>query len=200
MTDQSAQDQSQRSAGSQDQQNTSASVQPTVRSTPAQADQSQAAAVQPQPLQPYPPLSKEEKEAIGSLYKEAGPTGVVEQKEFKPPAEVKEWVTEVKKEEAIKLPVPVEDEYGAILMESARPSKPKIVLPLDDQGIKQGLKKRVVESFRWLVEWCMRVIKMFPGRVAYQKPQAGTKQQTSLPAGRQGTNNQNTNDQKVQPT
>lgn len=119
--------------------------------------------------QSYPPLSKEEKEAIGSLYKETGPTRIVEQKEFTPPSEVKEYLTEVKKEDSIQLPVPVEDEYGQILMEQAAPSKPKIILPLDDQAIKQGMKQKVTNSIRWLVTWCIRLIKMFPGRVAYKK-------------------------------
>jgi hypothetical protein len=117
----------------------------------------------------YPPLSLDEKKAVGSLYKEAGPGGVIEQKEFTPPPEVKEYVTEVKKEEAIDLQIPIEDEFGAILMESASPQKPKIFLPLDEPGILQGLKQKVSSSVRWLVIWCLRLIKMFPQRVFYKK-------------------------------
>ena len=114
-----------------------------------------------------PPLSKKEEEAIGSLYKEGEP-GVIEKKEFKIPKEVSEVVKEVKKEEAIKLPQPIRDEYGQILMEAARSSKPRIVLPLDDQGMKTGIKKKVSDSIKWLATLCLRLIKMFPKRVTYK--------------------------------
>ncbi len=126
----------------------------------------------PQQQSSIPDDKKDKKidEAVGSLYKEAGPSGVIEQKEFTPPPEVREYVTEVKKEEAIDLQIPIEDEFGAILMESASPSKPKIFLPLDEQGILQGVKQKVGHSVRWLVTWCLRLIKMFPKRVFYNKP------------------------------
>jgi len=123
------------------------------------SDQTQQAA--------YPPLTTEQKEAVGSLYKEGEPA-VIEKKEFETPAEVKKYVKEVKKEEAIKLPVPVEDEYGRVLMESARPSKPRIILPLNQTGMKQAVKKKITDSIRWLATWCLRLIKMFPGRVVYK--------------------------------
>jgi len=113
-------------------------------------------------------LPAEQKETAGMFYKEAEPKAV-EKKEGEIEPEVKEWVTEVKKEEAIELPVPLEDEYGQVLMESVRPIQPRIVLPLDDQGIKLGLKKKVTNSIRWLVTWCLRLIKMFPERVSYKK-------------------------------
>lgn len=121
-----------------------------------------------------PPLSKDEKEAIGSFYKEGEP-GTIEKKEFKIPKEVGEVVKEVKKEEEIKLPQPIKDEYGQILMEAASPSKPKIVLPLDDQGIKTGVKQKVSDSIRWLAALCIRLIKMFPGRAIYKSQASSTK-------------------------
>ena len=115
-----------------------------------------------------PPLSKDEEKAIGSFYKEGEP-GIIGKKEFKISKEVGEVVKEVKKEEEIKLPQPIKDEYGQILMKAASPSKPKIVLSLDDQEIKTGIKQKVSNSIRWLAVLCVRVIKMFPGRVVYKK-------------------------------
>lgn len=100
----------------------------------------------------------------GSLFKEGAPR-VAEQKEFTPPAEVKEWVQEIKTAEEITLPQPVKDEFGEILLEAASPIKPKIVLPLTKPKIKQGLHKKIAESIRWLAEWCLRLIKMFPDRI-----------------------------------
>ena len=104
---------------------------------------------------------------VGKLHKEAEP-GRVEKREAVVAPEVKEWVTEIKKEEAIKLPVPVKDEYGQILMESARPSKPKITIPLDDSQMQGGMKKKFSDSIRWLTTWCIRLIKKFPERVFYK--------------------------------
>lgn len=116
----------------------------------------------------YQPPTKPagEKEVIGSLFKEGEPR-VREKKEFEPPAEVKEWVEEVKTAEEITLPKPVKDEYGQILVKAARPIKPKVALPLTKPKIKKALKKKIVNSVRWLAEWCLRLVKMFPKRVSY---------------------------------
>jgi len=111
-------------------------------------------------------LKPEEKEAIGSLYKEGEPA-VIERKEFKIPKEIKEYVEEEKKEEAIQLPQPIKDEYGEILMQSARPQKPRIVLPLNKKEIKTNVGKKVSDSIKWLAIWCKRLLKMFPKRVSY---------------------------------
>jgi len=150
---------------------TNSNVQASNSRVGSQGDQSQIAQSAQsvsdldQPI--APPLSKKEKEAIGSLYKEGEP-GVIEKKEFKIPKEVSEVVKEVKKEEEIRLPQPIKDEYGQILMEAARPSKPKIVLPLDDQGMKTGIKKKASDSIKWLATLCLRLIKMFPRRIVYK--------------------------------
>lgn len=112
------------------------------------------------------PPPKKEKELTGSLFKEAEPK-VIEKKEFEAPAEVKEWVKEIKGAEEITLPQPIKDEYGQLLVEAAAPIKPKIVLPLTKPKIQQALKKKIIESIRWLAEWCLRLIKMFPKRINY---------------------------------
>lgn len=116
----------------------------------------------------YQPPAKPagEKEVTGSLFKEGEPR-VREKKEFEPPAEVKEWVEEVKTAEEITLPKPVEDEYGQILVKAVRPIKLKVDLPLTKPKIKKALKKKIVNSVRWLAEWCLRLVKMFPKRVSY---------------------------------
>lgn len=115
------------------------------------------------------PIGKEEKETVGSLFKEAE-LRKIEQKEFTPAPEVKKWVEVVKKEEIFDdlSKVPFEDEYGQILMEQVRPTRPDIVLPLTEPEMKQGLKQAVSNSVRWLVTFCQRLIKMFPKRVSYE--------------------------------
>ncbi|KKS94518.1 MAG: hypothetical protein UV68_C0009G0002 [Candidatus Collierbacteria bacterium GW2011_GWC2_43_12] len=48
--------------------------------------------------------------------------------------------------------------------------KSKITLPLDQREIESGLKKNVLEGLRWLSEWCIMMIKKYPGRVFYMPP------------------------------
>lgn len=114
------------------------------------------------------PTPSEQKEVVGSLFKEGEPR-VIEKKEFEPAPEVKKWVSKVKEAEEITLPKPITDEYGQILIEAAAPVKPRIVLPLTKPKIKKALQKKIVESIRWLAEWCLRLIKMFPKRVSYKQ-------------------------------
>ncbi|MFC1710986.1 hypothetical protein ACFLZ1_00180 [Patescibacteria group bacterium] len=108
----------------------------------------------------------EDKEAGGRMFKEAGPINI-EKKEFAVPKEVKDFVKEEKKEE-ITLPQPVKDDYGQVLIDSAMPPKPKIVLPLSKDQTNLALKKKIIESARWLAVWCLRLIKMFPKRAVYK--------------------------------
>lgn len=122
---------------------------------------------QPQ-TQTVPLPTQEPKEAVSPLAKETGPITFTEHKEFTPPPEVKEWISEEKKEETT-LPEPVKDEYDQILVEAARPAPTRIVLPLDEDQMKTGFGKKVTDSIKWLVTWCIRIIKMFPARVTYPK-------------------------------
>ena len=119
------------------------------------------------PINNQTSLPQEQKEVIGSFFKEGEPR-IIEKKEFEPSSEVKPWVAKVKSAEEITLPQPIKDEYGQILIEAAQPVKPRIVLPLAKPKIKRALQKKIVESVRWLAEWCLRLIKMFPKRVTYE--------------------------------
>jgi len=49
--------------------------------------------------------------------------------------------------------------------------KQTIVLPLDEEGVREGLHHKVADALRWLAEWSVYMIKKYPGRVFYrQKP------------------------------
>lgn len=50
-------------------------------------------------------------------------------------------------------------------------SKPKITLPIDQGGIQAGMKSDVSNGFKWLAEWCVMMIKKYPGRVFYMTPE-----------------------------
>lgn len=109
---------------------------------------------------------KEQKEALGSLAKEK--EIIREYKEPEPAKEVEPWIEKVEKKE-IKLPQPVYDQSGQVVLDNVAPQKPKITLPLDKAGIQKGLKYKVKDSIRWLSEWCVRIVKMGKWRVAYSK-------------------------------
>jgi len=49
------------------------------------------------------------------------------------------------------------------------PSKPVIVLPITPEEEKEGARKSPKNSFRWLVEWSHKIIKMFSGQVIYKQ-------------------------------
>lgn len=50
------------------------------------------------------------------------------------------------------------------------PNLKKIVLPLTEGDIVQGFKGNVFQGIRWLSEWCVMMIKKYPGRVFYSTP------------------------------
>ncbi|KKT40770.1 hypothetical protein A3K29_00475 [Candidatus Collierbacteria bacterium RIFOXYB2_FULL_46_14] len=43
----------------------------------------------------------------------------------------------------------------------------KIVLPLNQIEVETGLRRNIMEGVRWLSEWCVMMIKKYPGRVFY---------------------------------
>lgn len=49
------------------------------------------------------------------------------------------------------------------------PSKPVIVLPFTEEEEKEGMKQSPKNSFRWLVEFGHKIIKMFTGKVIYKQ-------------------------------
>ncbi len=47
------------------------------------------------------------------------------------------------------------------------PAAKPIVLPLNESGVVLGLKENIFSGVRWLSEWCVMMIKKYPGRVFY---------------------------------
>ena len=127
-----------------------------------------------QPIDPGTDGSLNMQTPVGKEFIERTPSSsekaaVSEIKEPEPIKEVEGWVEKVEKGESITLPTPITDDYGQILMQSAGAVKPKITLPMDFDEVENGLKQKVVASVRWLAEWCLRLLKMIPDRVQYNK-------------------------------
>ncbi len=114
-------------------------------------------------------IGKEQKEAFGGpAFQEVQPE-VSGKKEFEIPPEAKDWMQQIEEGEEISFPGPIKDDFGQILMEAAKITKPQFNLPLDDKGVKIGLQHKIADSIRWMAEWCLRLIKMIPDRLVYSQ-------------------------------
>lgn len=83
--------------------------------------------------------------------------------------EVSTWLEKVEKA-TLTLPQNItDDQTGQSLVQPAISQTPKITLPLTRQQIAAGAKKKITEAIRWLSEWCLRIIKLNQGKVAFKK-------------------------------
>lgn len=113
---------------------------------------------------------KEQKEILSEIEQGVGmeKVPVVERKaEMRP--EMRGWIRKLEEGEEIQLPQPVTDGAGQPIVQAAAPQQPQIILPLDEDQFVAALRKTVYDSIRWLAEWCRRLLKMFPGRIAFKK-------------------------------
>ena len=90
---------------------------------------------------------------------------VEKQTETQQPANVPSQQTKPQLDSAIK------DMGKIVSAQFAVQTKPNIVLPLGQQEVVDGLNHKVWESVRWLSEWCVMMIKKYPGRVFYLPPE-----------------------------
>ncbi len=111
----------------------------------------------PEPEREEAPVSEREKVPL------------VERKEGEVAPEAKDYITKVETAAEIKLPTPVTDDQGQVVADDVVPGKVKIELPLSETRIKRGLGHKVVDSFRWLAEWCRRLVKISQGKFIYRK-------------------------------
>ena len=85
--------------------------------------------------------------------------------------EVESWLEKLEKEDAA-LQQPVTDDKGQVVLDDVddkKKNKFKVVLPLTKEDVDKGLHRKVLDSVRWLAEWCVRMMKMFSGKVAYRR-------------------------------
>jgi hypothetical protein len=110
-------------------------------------------------------LSGERKEVLIS---EREKVPLVERKEGEIKPEVKDYLTKVETAAEIKLPQPVTDDQGQVVVDDVAPQKVEIKLPLTGLEMKQGLQYKLTDSFRWLAEWCLRLVKVAHGKFVYR--------------------------------
>ena len=84
--------------------------------------------------------------------------------------EVEGWLEKVEKEDS-QLQQPVTDDKGQVVLDDSQKQQSgfKAILPLTKDEVNKGLQHKVIDSVRWLAEWCIRMIKMFGNKVAYRR-------------------------------
>jgi hypothetical protein len=84
--------------------------------------------------------------------------------------EVESWLEKLEKEEA-QLQQPVVDDQGQVVVDDSQQQGKgfKVILPLTKDEVEKGLHHKVIDSVRWLAEWCIRMVKMFGNKVAYRR-------------------------------
>lgn len=68
-------------------------------------------------------------------------------------------------------PPAITDQTGQVVMQPTDQTLPPIHLPLTEPEVKEGLHHQIFEAFRWLAEFCVYLIKKYPGRVFYSSGQ-----------------------------
>lgn len=84
--------------------------------------------------------------------------------------EVEGWLEKLEKEQT-QLNQPVTDDKGQVVLDDTNKQQSgfKVVLPLTKDEVEKGLHHKVIDSIRWLAEWCIRMVKMFGNKVAYRR-------------------------------
>lgn len=87
--------------------------------------------------------------------------------------EVEGWLEKLEKEDA-NLQQPIADQATGqtVLSDPSTGSGQtgfKVILPMTKDEVDKGLQHKVIDSVRWLAEWCIRMIKMFGNKVAYRR-------------------------------
>jgi hypothetical protein len=93
---------------------------------------------------------------------------IVERKEGEIPPEIKDYVTKVETAAEVTLPQPVTDDSGQIIVDTTAPQSVTVTLPLTEEETKRGLQHKMVDSLRWLAEWCRRLLKLTGSRFVYR--------------------------------
>jgi len=85
--------------------------------------------------------------------------------------EVEGWLEKLEKEQTQLQQPAVDDTTGQKILEDVdkEKSKFKVILPLTKDEVEKGLHHKVLDSVRWLAEWCIRMIKIFGNKVVYRR-------------------------------
>src|SRR3989344_6869248 len=123
---------------------------------------------QAQPVAPTSGKGKERVDVVAGHQEVTPITEYTRNVDLEP--EVEGWLEKLEKEQT-QLTQPVTDDKGQVILDnsSKQSSGFKVVLPLTKDEVEKGLHHKVIDSIRWLAEWCIRMMKMFGNKVAYRR-------------------------------
>lgn len=93
--------------------------------------------------------------------------GYIERVEKRPEIEEEDQTGMKKGAADVSMPKQIVGDDGRVVAEAVA-EEPEIDLPLSEEEVKKGLHHKVMDSIRWLAEWCVYIIKKYPGRVFYK--------------------------------
>lgn len=128
------------------------------------------------------PMSSGNKEAE-PIANNAETTTLVElHKDHELEPEVEGWLEKVERSRDVRLPAPIQDDQGNIILDNTETTAPedKIVLPLTHEAVNKGVHAKVTDSARWLATWCLRLIKKFGNQVQYASKEGHTPTQEPM--------------------
>lgn len=92
----------------------------------------------------------------------------IEKVEKKPEIDEDDQTGMKKGADDVQMPAQITDDDDQVVAESVD-EEPKIDLPLTEEEVREGLHHKIADSVKWLSEWCVYVIKKYPGRVFYKE-------------------------------
>lgn len=96
--------------------------------------------------------------------------GYIERVEKQP--EVRPQQNQQNQQQTVQPNAAIAPQASVIPSQNITGQKPQIILPLDKEEVEEGLHHKVIDGVKWLAEWCVMMIKKYPGRVFYlPKPQ-----------------------------
>lgn len=92
----------------------------------------------------------------------------IEKVEKKPEIDESDQTGMKKGADDVQMPKQITDDDDEVVAEAVV-EEPEINLPLTEEEVRDGLHHKIVDSVKWLSEWCVYVIKKYPGRVFYKE-------------------------------
>ena len=86
---------------------------------------------------------------------------VEKQVETQQPANAEPQQTQIQDDNQVK------DMGKIVSAQFAIQTKSNIVLPMSQEEVVEGLHQKIWKGVRWAAEWCVMMIKKYPGRVFY---------------------------------
>lgn len=86
-------------------------------------------------------------------------------------AEIQKPTSTTQQQDVPEIKEQLEDMGKIVSAQFAIETKPNITLPMSQQEVVEGLHQKAWKGVKWAAEWCVMMIKKYPGRVFYLPPE-----------------------------